>query len=196
MKVHPLRSKEKIALEHFEDITAEMRAFKNHPNAKKSVSGSFLTGLLCGLANRLDAAMNREREAARAYWTKKCRDTIAEHDRYCSPVGNAAALREALVSFMPLADYGVIQPRSVGEDDEYCFCVLKKMVRAALSAPARNCDRYKDAPSAYADFIVPWKLDGHLDDVPTLQDFANWLLAPAAERKGEEPCTRAMDATI
>ncbi|MBO6031962.1 MAG: hypothetical protein J6Q22_11015 [Prevotella sp.] len=49
-------------MERFEDITAEMRAFKNHPNAKKSVSGSFLTGLLYGLANRLDAARKRECE--------------------------------------------------------------------------------------------------------------------------------------
>ena len=62
---------------------------------------------------------------------------------------------------------------------------ISDLIEQALSAPARNCDRYKDAPSAYADFIVPWKLDGHLDDVPTLQDFANWLFAPAAERKGE-----------
>lgn len=64
-----------------------------------------------------------------------------------------------------------------------CLAAFRK-AKDALAAPERNCDRYEDAPSAYADFIVPWKLDGHLDEVPTLQEFANWLLAPAAERKG------------
>ena len=67
-----------------------------------------------------------------------------------------------------------------------CLRTVAAVCRSALSAPPRNCDLYMDAPSAYANFIVPWKLDGHLDDVPTLQDFANWLFAPAAERKGED----------
>ena len=92
--------------------------------------------------------------------------------------GNAAAMREALVSFMQLADYGVIQPRSVGEDAEYCFCVLKKMVRAALSAPARNCDRPECATSKAAQDV--WRKE---DGGKT--PYYEWLFAPAAERKGE-----------
>ncbi len=49
-------------------------------------------------------------------------------------------MRKALELFIQLADDGVIQPRSVGEADEHCFCVLEKMARTALAKPARNCD--------------------------------------------------------
>lgn len=94
-----------------------------------------------------------------------------------SAVGNAAAMRKALINIQEYA-------KALDAGDLNVLAILYTC-RAALSAPARNCDRYKDAPSAYADFIVPWKLDGHLDEVPTLQDFANWLFAPAAEQKGE-----------
>lgn len=90
---------------------------------------------------------------------------------------NVKAMRDALLNIQEYA-------AAMDVDDGNVLAILDAC-RDALSAPARNCDRYKDAPSAYADFIVPWKLDGHLDDVPTLQDFANWLFAPAVERKGE-----------
>ena len=53
---------------------------------------------------------------------------------------NMKAIREALESFIQLADDGVIQPRSVGEADEHCFCRLMEMARAALATPPRNCD--------------------------------------------------------
>jgi hypothetical protein len=102
------------------------------------------------LLDRIEAAWKRECEASRAYWTKKCRDTITEHDRYCSPVGNAAAMREALESFM--VGSCVYPCVSCGYDpiDEVCMrcaaspekdgdCPYEK-ARKALSVPARNCD--------------------------------------------------------
>ena len=90
--------------------------------------------------------------------------------------GNQMKMREALENsnglleeLTAIGDWGESAREQIAENN------------AALSAPARNCDRFADAPSAYADFIVPWKLEGHFDDVPTLQDFSNWLFAPAQE---------------
>ncbi len=45
-------------LEPLTDVLAEMRGFRNHPNAKKRVSGTFVAGVLFGLANRIEAALS------------------------------------------------------------------------------------------------------------------------------------------
>ena len=113
--------------ETIRDIVAEMRAFKNHPNSKKSVSGSFLTGLLCGLANRLDAAWKREQSKP--------------EENY----GNAAAMREALVQcelFLGNLSRHGHPTLCLGDQCTACNGVdeLRGMVVRALSAPARNCD--------------------------------------------------------
>ena len=95
--------------------------------------------------------------------------------------GNAAAMRETLrLCREEFCD--------TCENSKPCKlkCVHVGIIDRALAAPARNCDRFEDAPSAYADFVVPWKLDGHLDDIPTLQDFANWLFAPATEKGADD----------
>ena len=42
------------------DVLAEMHAFKNHPNARKTVKGTFVAGILDGLARRIEAALKRE----------------------------------------------------------------------------------------------------------------------------------------
>ena len=44
-------------LEPLTDVLAEMRGFRNHPDAKKRVSGAFVAGVLFGLANRIEAAL-------------------------------------------------------------------------------------------------------------------------------------------
>lgn len=65
-----------------------------------------------------------------------------------------AAMREALELIVRLADDGMIQPRSKGEDDEHCFVAALDIARAALSAPARNCDilSEKAANEAWDDY--------------------------------------------
>ena len=150
------------------DILAEMSDFsdKRIEEGRGHAMTSESVGLIVHqLAKRFEAAWKREPVGIP--------DTL----------GSAAAMRDALLEIRDVlrSDTIVVLNPPAVEIIIKIFLALE----AALSAPARNCDRYKDAPSAYADFIVPWKLDGHLDDVPTLQDFANWLLAPAAERKGE-----------
>ena len=106
-------------------------------------------GTMRRVADRIEAAWKRECEASRAYWTKKCRDTITEHDRYCSPVGNAAAMREALVKCREIAlqwqadeAAGVAgttdkpSARSAAE----AVIDMEFEINAALSAPPRVCD--------------------------------------------------------
>lgn len=88
-------------------------------------------GTMRRVADRLEAALKRERAEARVFWTKKCRETITEHDRYCSPVGNAAAVREALVA---ISDALCEHPYD-HDDDE-----LVNIANAALSEPPRQCD--------------------------------------------------------
>ena len=134
------------------------------------------------------AELRRERDAAEDRGCHNALDLIEKIDAQYGIdnkiVGNAAAMRDACAKMRQL-----LMLRGDGK----AYCILswdefndsQKMLRAALSAPPRNCDRYKDAPSAYADFIVPWKLEGRLDDVPTLQDFANWLFAPAEEGESD-----------
>ena len=148
------------------------------------------------LADRLDAAWKRQ--MSQSWHHREMEELIAKHEKEVAELkkqtGNAAAMREALEmardALKSAEKYVYGDPPNggaIGWDDVWPseWHNALEAVERALSSPARNCDRYKDAPSAYADFIVPWKLDGHLDDVPTLQDFANWLFAPAAERKGE-----------
>ena len=112
---------------------------------------------------------------------------LIDYRRARDSQGNAAAMREALAKIRGIAKtfMDATRMRHVTDSARIDVGDIQELANAALVAPARNCDRYEDAPSAYADFIVPWKLDGHLDDVPTLQDFANWLFAPATEKEGE-----------
>jgi len=114
-----------------------------------------------------------------------------------SAVGNAAAMREALVKVKKAichhAEY-VCQSLSWKNSDiqSNCadilcahrdLCEAKTAINAALSAPARNCDLYDDAE-------IAWR--AWLDDKDNWDEFGSpglelyeWLFAPAAERKGE-----------
>jgi hypothetical protein len=99
------------------------------------------------------------------------------------PSGNAAAMRDALLNIQEYA-------AAMDVDDGNVLAILDAC-RDALSAPARNCDRFntgdpmKDAEDAYD----AWQR--YCDD-PTIPPsckiesaFKQWLFAPAAERKGD-----------
>lgn len=100
------------------------------------------------LADHIEAALNAERERSREYWTKKCRDTIAEHDRYC---GNSAALRETLehcrncAQMIPQFVQGSRPERSsLDAVARYANAIVGE-VKAALSVPPRACDIMSEA---------------------------------------------------
>lgn len=107
------------------DVLAEMHAFKNHPNARKTVKGTFVASILDGLARRIEAALKREAATAEK----------------SSVVGNAKAMREALVETLDALKY--LSRRHSGDLPEDVRVVLGKMafdVNAALSTPPRQYD--------------------------------------------------------
>jgi len=112
-------------------------------------------------------------------------------------IRNSAAMREALVCLRDVARnfyHQILNSKYNDIMDKYTCCkqgfpaVLDlryaiSKANFALSAPARNCDRFADAETARQ----AW-----LDDAENWDEFGSpelelheWLLAPAAERKGE-----------
>lgn len=105
--------------------------------------------------------------------------------------GNAAAMREACAN---IAEYA--RTARCHTDDAHVLGYLEqieKWAESALSAPARNCDLYKNKKDAEAAFIS--EECKHPCGNCTVNDEygcalvhecgVDWLLAPAAERKGE-----------
>ena len=104
--------------------------------------------------------------------------------------GNAAAMREAIVWMSERMN------AAVHDGSLDCYEALRK-IEAALSAPARNCDRFADELEAQLAFLNEvWlisvdretmlerdKYENWTDEMRTR--YGRWLLAPAAERKGE-----------
>lgn len=152
--------------------------------------------VLPSLAERLEAAWKRER--AFNAMTEAANERLREHLQIAlegnkKPVGNAAAMREALCDIVMLTmkvGYSI-------HGDVACGIIASK-AKHALSAPARNCDRFKTREEArnYFDNFVCLRSNGSgaieckgcpLDSIdnPHRADCREaWLLAPAAERKG------------
>jgi len=144
------------------------------------------------LADHIEAALNAERERSREYWTKKCRDTIAEHDRYC---GNSAALREALehcrncAQMIPQFVQGSRPERSsLDAVARYANAIVGE-VKAALDKPARNCDKFKSLDEARKAFQIlrghkVWADVGLWDDRDEISAIFRWLFATATAQEG------------
>lgn len=135
-------------------------------------------------ADRIEAAAKRER--AHEIELAKLR----------SP-GNAAALREALLSVARsmeiesrisctekgrIGKFGnTLSELCKGCRARNCECwqmTLKREVESALSAPPRNCDLYKDCNAA-------WKAYNALDKRERLPGFDFWLFEEAKQEGGE-----------
>lgn len=108
------------------------------------------------------------------------------------PVGNAAALREALDGMLILA-CGICANKNGCEDIRIERCGLVKKARAALAAPPRNCDRYATAVEAMEELkrAHSWCAKENrrcLEDCPdcgkTWCSLA-WLFAPAEKGADE-----------
>ena len=113
------------------DIVAAMREIAKEPECVAP------TGLN-HLADRIEDAAKREREEVEAAYRSLLSDAVMAGKIGVDgrPVGNAAAMREALEK---IASYPVV--------DENCECPecvrqreIRTIARAALSAPPRNCD--------------------------------------------------------
>lgn len=114
--------------------------------------------------------------------------------------GNQISLREALELAITIGDWCCAQTDDPLECCEFSCayqvephgeagadCPWKK-IRAALAAPARNCDRdLSDRQSIWKEFCQ-WVRSSSLGCVldPSARDAFEWLLAPAAERKAKD----------
>ena len=94
--------------------------------------------------------------------------------------GNAAALREALNLVGHLAN----DLRNITERDTEVRADVNEIVdvcRAALAAPARNCDRFATANDAVEGYIAAHPQD----DEPDASTYGSWLFATAKEGGAE-----------
>ena len=182
--------------ETIDDIAAWMCGLAESLGTKRRVNIPTLTVTAwLGLAARIEAAAKRSdaiwvRELIDLknqvnYWATKC----ANQELWLKG-SNAAAMREALVR-MCNPDEACDNFYGPDEMDETCrrctrnpfddvevdgdaSCPLLA-ARAALAAPARNCDRFATAEEAIRAFAEKW--DG--DDHPDFGLFGRWLFAPA-----------------
>lgn len=153
---------------------------------------------ISNLADRLESAWKRER--AFNAMTEAANERLREHLQIAlegnkKPVGNAAALREVCVKCRELAE--VIWQSECGEDVSSEIAELRDLLNFARSAPARNCDRFKtwtEARNAFEKWCcnLSWKISSCCEcphysvrDGKLKHCFSRWLLAPAAERKGD-----------
>lgn len=151
------------------DIVAEM-----HREANELCE--YGTHCVGNYADRIEAAWKRQEQC----YLDQIRDAVnmIGHERFVAkhpPVGNAAAIREALTEIRDTMMNGGFDGRSPAHFVNICD--------AALSAPARNCDLYDNKTDAETRFVEE---TGENDMAQHYwQMFAIWLFAPAAERKGD-----------
>ena len=149
--------------------------------------------------DEIEAAVNLEFDANRieAAWK---RETISRRSIKIPieimPTGNVAAMREALKNLVDRTSEYIKEcnPSIAGG------CEIRRALenaKAALSKPSRNCDRFADELDAQLAFLNEvWlisvdretmlerdKYENWSDEMRTR--YGRWLLAPAAERKGE-----------
>ena len=134
-------------------------------------------------ADRIEAAAKRERAITDVMLSVKGKWVDHPDPEHAPPLfpGNAAAMREALNDAVRWLS-GMLQfcdRRRTGEEirvPAYSAFGTIDRLRAALSAPARNCDRFQTAEEALAEIekqLFVWN--------PTLYSVVQWLFAPAKE---------------
>ena len=95
--------------------------------------------------------------------------------------GNYAAMREALKATLDL--FWDIHNANRSPQSNQAYAVIRK-IKAALAAPPRNCDRFKDASDAwdaYDAFVDSYRAQSKTEP---LNEFG-WLYAKATEKEGD-----------
>ena len=148
------------------------------------------------LADRLEAAWKRQEQC----YLDQIRDAVnmIGHERFVAkhpPVGNAAAMRDALENAYSLLCEGI----ATEVDDElkhpFHLELACEKIQNALAEPARNCDLYATATEALKAQDVAFNEDNFKNgecrlgcpgcDDGLIDCKILWLFAPAAERKGD-----------
>jgi len=119
-------------------------------------------------------------EAAAKYADAMCRkNEEAAFKRGQAAIGNAAAMREALDSIADIAKDAFGGPERHREASQgRALSLIVDKARAALAAPARNCDRFTTADDARDAAKKEFANTMLLDD-RQLRAACDWLFAPA-----------------
>ena len=165
------------------DIVAEMRTRSREVKEAFGERPDGVENMLDILANRIEAVAKRGITEAEANAlsvggiVEAARKREREHVTGCHGFDNAAAIYAALVKIHDLTN-------ALNEECGVDPVEIRDIARAALSKPARNCDMFNDRRSAFEYFRDNelWKYNRGLS---AEYWFSEWLLAPAAERKGE-----------
>ena len=136
------------------------------------------------LLDRIESAVERELEIARDLGRidresdNMARAADALEKAFAT--GNAAAMQRALNSISDIAEDAFGGPERYREASQgRALSLIVDTARAALSKPARNCDRQEcaDVESAWATYCAE-------TNMADCKGFARWLFAPA--KGGEE----------
>jgi len=177
-------------------VLAEMRRFSAFAAARSRMTPAPALAAeqdghaakLAEYADRIEAAAERERVKARhdaeIEWTRIGYDERKAEER----PGNAAAMREALDK----AECVLLVAARFATDDAFDDADARENlrdvdwdgalaeIRAALAAPARNCDRFQTADEA-RDAVKAAFANTMLLDDRQLRAVCDWLFDPAQE---------------
>ena len=161
------------------DIIAEFRGYSAGMPASYHVTMSWAD--FRKMLDRFEAAHKREADYAReAYESALKAEREALREQYEAGAlvdgtrGDCAKLREALKDIVRIVE----QIHLLYSDFPYEIHDIVRKARAALAAPARNCDKVKTS----WDVLKEWH-EG-LDTANDVVRLLDWLLAPATETEG------------
>lgn len=175
-----------------ESLAAILREMRDLADHRAADAGGERPGieLLRSYADRIDAAAERERveirRDAEIEWTRIGYDERKAEEKRAP--GNAAAMRaaleravDAIETMCALYDEEHTSAVAIGakwkhEDMTEVVAILAS-ARAALSAPARNCDRLETHNEAKAAFLRSYF--GPTEPEFVEDAFARWAFAPA-----------------
>ena len=163
-------------------IIAEMRDLADHRAADAGGERPAIE-LLRSYADRIEAAAERERveirRDAEIEWTRIGYDERKAEERRAP--GNAAAMQRALNSISDIAEDAFGGPERYREASQgRALSLIVDTARAALAAPARNCDRQEcaDVESAWATYCAE-------TNMADCKGFARWLFAEAEGKEAD-----------
>ena len=163
------------------DIAADIRdrAVVADRYGEAETSNESVAALLRDIANRIEAAAKRECEAA----SLRAIHAVEIAIRDATP-GNAAAMRFALADIEFGSNYCIERCDTNSEADDVLRFVLGKIldiVKPALAAPPRNCDRFVTANEAWDAWVCG---PGGLHQGEGFVGLLDWLYAPAKQGSG------------
>lgn len=164
------------------EVAAAMRRYADIVEAANADVSPELAQLLREYADRAERAADRDRDAVKASAGMSC-----ELCERLGPArfGNAAAMREALNSIADIAKDAFGGPERHREASQgRALSLIIDAARAALAAPARNCDRCEFWEDLWGlEFVKLWP--DVTDDLQRAWLFIRWLFATAEGKEAD-----------